>query len=355
MWNNDCIFVQLYNYDSLFNGITMNTYKILSFFICLGIALASCKIYEPVSIQLLKPAQARISPNVYKVILINHSSYQKSSVVINGTNSSSADNTDSIRTNQYFSGLLDVLKNSPRYALVKKDVVFIEKPDYNSQYKSLEWSVIQSLCNENKADAAVVLENYQVSYYYPIKIKQLQWGFYGSLEMQNGSLWKIYSVNPKQVTNDLLLKDTLFWDGSGEYESQVLATIPPLNDAIMQSCYYAGVKYGEHIAQSWQTQNRYLITCENNDFITAISYAKQNKWTEAVEIWKKYPYGKNIRLASFAAYNIAIASEALDHIDIALEWAAKSYLLQQSEYTESYISTLENRKIQNLIIENQLK
>ena len=331
----------------------MITSKKILVLLLLGSLFASCKIYEPVSIQLLKPAKVRISPNVYKVLLVNHSSYKKTTFTSNGL--SNFENSDSIRTNQYFLGLIDVLKNSPRYELAKNEIIYIEKPDNKSQYKSLEWPVIQQLCEQNNAEAAIVLENYQLSYYYPIKMKTLQWGLYGMLDIQNNTLWKIYSIKPNIIENDFLLNDTLYWDGSGETESQVLSTIPPINDAIMQSCYYAGLKYGEHIAQTWKTQNRYLITCENANFQSAVELAKQNKWTEAVEIWKKYPYGKNKRLASFAAYNIAIASEALDHIDIAIEWAAKSYLLRHNKNTENYISTLENRKIENSKIESQFK
>jgi hypothetical protein len=340
-------------YNSFFYFMKMNAFKQFLIFILINSLLAGCKIYEPVNIQLLKPAKVRIAPEANKVLIINHANYTKARFSSNSKNESPAI-SDSTRTNQYIIGLLDVLKNSPRFDFNNK-IIYIEKPDYKSQYKSLEWPVIESLCAEYKTDAAIVLENYQLSYYYPIKIKALQWGYSGKLEIENSALWKIYSAKNKQVISDILMGDTVFWNGSGENERQILQSIPPLNDAIMLSCYYAGVKYGEHIAQTWQSKQRFFINCENTDFQTALSLANQNKWPEAVEIWKKYPYGKNKRLASFAAYNIAVASEVLDHIDIALEWASKSYLLRHNKDTENYISILEKRVLENKEIENQLK
>jgi hypothetical protein len=85
----------------------------------------------------------------------------------------------------------------------------------------------------------------------------------------------------------------------------------------------------------------------------AFNLAKQDKWDDAIEIWKKFPYGKRKRLAAYAAYNLAVASETLDHIDLALEWASKSFFLNRNKFIEDYINILEKRKTEKNLIENQ--
>ena len=80
-----------------------------------------------------------------------------------------------------------------------------------------------------------------------------------------------------------------------------------------------------------------LFRIEKADFINALQYVKIDKWEAAITLWKKYTYGKNKRLAANACYNMAIASETYDNIDVALEWAAKSFLLKKDEFTEKYI------------------
>jgi len=309
----------------------------------LGLTITSCATFEPIQIQVLNPAKVKVSPAINKVVLINHAIIKN-----NQLNS----NSDSLNTDQYFAGLLQVMGNSPRFEIAGNKPININKP---SQYEQLGWSVINKICADSSADAVIVLENCQVKYTDPIKIILTDYGFYGSLEMDNNSIWKIYIPQVNKTDDNYYLKDTLFWDASGVLQSEVLEKIPKITDATMQSCFYAGVQYGERICQTWSNKTRYLIVCEKPDFQRALQLAKQNKWNEAIEIWKKYPYGKNKRLGSYAAYNLAVASETLDHIDIALEWASKSYLLKHSEFIEYYISTLEKHDYQKKVIEEQLK
>ena len=68
---------------------------------------------------------------------------------------------------------------------------------------------------------------------------------------------------------------------------------------------------------------------------------------EKIYVWEKKGW------LHFACYNMAIASETHDNIDAALEWAAKSFLLNNDEYTEKYINILENRKKQKELINSQ--
>ena len=316
----------------------------------------SCSTYEPIQIQILKPASINISGDIKKVLFINHAVYTKSSFINNSNETIKNENLDSIRTSEYFNGLYEVFSNSPRFEVVNSNPVYIAKLIYNERFKSLDWNTIDTLCIDSSADAAIVLENFQVQYSPKIPVHYNQeYGYYiGTLEMDNSSLWKIYVPTIHKVEDDYLLMDTLFWDGYGDYENEVLEQLPSIKDAVMQSCNYAGNKYGLRIAQTWETKNRYLIYCENKDFRTAFNLAKQDKWEDAIELWKKYPYGKRKRLAAYAAYNLAVASETLDHLDIALEWASKSYLINKNSYVEKYIKILENRKSEKEVIEKQL-
>lgn len=316
---------------------------------------SSCLTYEPVKLQVLKPAGVKINPDVYRVVFVNHSNYKKSTFASNN-NEFSTFNADSLRTVQYFAGLAEVLLNSPRFYLINKPTEYIEKASYSERFITLSWDEISKLCTDSAADAAIILENYSITYTDPIKLQYSEeYVLYGSLEMENSSIWRIAIPSEKAEADNYLLKDTLFWDASGNYEVEVLSNLPNVNDATLQSCYYAGKKYGERIAQTWETKNRYLLSCENKDFQLAVSYAKLGQWDKAIEIWKKYPYSQKRRFAAYAAYNLAIASERVDNIDAALEWASKSYLTMKDKDVEQYIKILEERKKVKDKIELQLK
>lgn len=327
-------------------------WKVLVFFI-----ITACGTYESIEIQVLQPAKVKISPDIYKITLINNANYKKSSFVNIDNKEQYKINYDSVRTNECFNGLYSVLLNSPRYKIANIKPVYLVKPGYNERYKNIDWPTVNKLCADSDADAAIVLENYQVNYSNKIPLQYIEdQGYYrGTLEIENSTLWKIYIPALNRVEEDYLQKDTLYWDGYGVYEYQVIEQLPDLNDAIMQSCFDAGVKYGERIAQTWTNVNRYLVYCSNKNFKEAYILANQGKWDEAIELWKKFTYLKRKKLAAYAAYNIAVACETLDHIDIALEWAAKSYLIKQNKFVDNYIKLLEKRKVQQEIIEDQFR
>jgi hypothetical protein len=323
------------------------------FFSSIVTSLTGCITYEPLKIQVLSPAQKDVASDIYKVVLVNHCVYEKSVKNITQENTL---NFDSVCTDQYLEGLLQILRSSPRFQLVEYPYLFIKKSSFANRFKKFSWEEIEKICADSSADAAIVLENYQVTYTDPIKLNyNSEYGFYGNLQVENNSLWKIYNLRSRDFADDYVLQDTLFWDASGNYDFEVYNQLPEISDAVLQSCFYAGFKYGERIAQTWATKRRYILSCEIFDFITAADLAKKGEWTKAIEIWKKYPYGKKKRLAAFASYNLAVACETLDNIDAALDWAAKSYFLRKDSYTESYISTLEKRKEEKKLIEKQLK
>ncbi len=313
----------------------------------------ACSTYVPIEIQVLQPANIKISPEIYKVLFINNANYKQNISVIQINNI----NDDSIESDEYFNGLYNVLSNSPRYEMANANPVYLVKPGFNDRYSSIDFPTLQKLCSDSNADAAIVLEKYELLYTKKIRLQYLadQGCFRGTFEMVNNSLWKIYIPETQKVEDDFLLKDTLYWDGYGANENQIIQQFPSLRDASLQSCFYAGEKYGERIAQTWKQVDRYLINCNNNDFKKAHTLAIQGQWDDAIELWKKFVNRKNKRLASFATYNIAVACETLDHIDLALDWASKSYFIKKSQIVDDYIMLLENRKEQQEVIENQFK
>ncbi len=312
--------------------------KYLPTYIILIFIATSCAIYEPVQIQVLKPAGTKINPKISRLILVNHANYKKKDTEL-------TQNNDSTRTNEYFSGLSGILGNSPRLELVQSPVYYFEKPSFSQRFMKLDWETVSKVCRDSSADAAIVLENYQITYSDPLQLHYSEdYGLYARLMMENTSLWRIYYPSEQLIADEYLQKDTLYWDATGITEADIANQLPDIDEAILQSCWYAGQKFGERISPSWVAKKRYLINCEITDFQNAVLYAQQNNWDNAIEIWKKYPYGKKRRLAAFAAYNLAVASETLDHLDIALEWASKSYLIRKNEYVKKYIELLEKRK-----------
>lgn len=305
----------------------------------------SCVTYEKVNIQVLKKAQVSLNNEMSKIVLINNSVKRQSKSF----------SLDSICSKAYFSGLMQLAYNSPRFNKVfYPEITLINKSINNKS--NIDWNRIESIILDSTANGAIVLRNFVINYTQPELYRyQDGSGYYSTLQVENEAHWIVYNASNKKIIDDIIIKDTLYWDANGIYDYEVYDQLPDLNSAIIQSCYYAGMKYAERIFQTWITENRYLMIVQNEVFMNGLNYFKSGDYIKAIDTWKKYADNKNKRLAAYACFNIAIACEMLDKIDIALEWAAKSYLHKPDNYTEYYISLLEERKKEKTEIEKQLE
>ncbi len=316
------------------------------FLLFLSLFFSACSTLEIIQIQVLKPAEINIPAKVKQVVFINHAIRQRQ------LNSSFS---DSLLTVSYFDGLISVITSFDRYSFHNDSLLIIKKSDSNL-FKSIDKESLRTICANKRVDAAIVLENFQISYTDPIKLMYSpEYGFYGTFKVENKAYWRFYDFIGDSIIDDYILYDTLFWDASGNYDYEVLQQFPDIPSAIDISCYYAGQKYGERICQKWKTEKRYLYVNTNNDFMQAMQLVRKGYWLNAFELWKKYAYAKNKKLAAMACFNMAVACEVLDNIDAALEWAAKSYFYKNDWYTESYITILEKRKKTRQLIEKQLQ
>jgi len=309
----------------------------------------ACVLLEPVNIQVLNLPKINLPSDIHHVILINHA-------IRIGEDRAGLRADDSLLSANYFAGLLQKLHTSPSFAIVSDTPMIVLKTQANRYLGIDTATILQIVVDTQSVDAAIILENYQVLYNEPVEIHfSAEYGYYGTLTVENSSLWKIYDLKNKKFIDDYLQKDTLFWDASGNSEQEVIDQMPQLHTAAIQSCYYAGMKYAERIAPLWDVERRMLLVPNNWDFYKAVEYVQQNQWLNAIEIWRKHAYGKNKRLAAMACYNMAVASEVFDNIDAALDWAAKSYLIKNKKYAEDYIHLLEKRKEVKLQMHLQLQ
>lgn len=317
------------------------------------ILVSSCKTVFNLNLQVLTPAQVSIPSEINKVVVVNHSNYRKS--IFYDSANRPLKNTDSLYSNEYLAGLNDIFENSPRYEIANSNAIYILKDSYSQRFQPLSWDEVGALCEKYKADAVIALENYTIPQNPVILTKYLPgYGlYYGRITVENSSLWKIYSLSEKKIVDDYTLKDTMSWDAYEGTTEDLEQSLPDKDEIIYQSCYQAGTKYGKRIGQTWQRVERILYNYPNEDFQKAITLANNNNWLDAIEIWKKYPYSNKRKLAALASFNLAVACEALDDLDAALDWAAKSYLMKPDDITQKYIDILEMRKRQQKTIEKQ--
>lgn len=319
----------------------------------MGVFFTSCVTYQAITIQVLQPAQKYLPISTKNIVVVNHSNYPKSQFT-NQDNEEVKLNLDSLLSNEMIVGFHDALLNSQEYTIVNRSPVYIQKPSYNERFKSLKADIVSQICKDSVASALVSLENIQVILIPVSTNYNPENGYYtGKYGYVTSGYWKIYDSTGQVVFDDYIQKDTAIWEASGETTIEVNNNFPDLKSSLIGACYQSGENYARRISMLWGEENRTLITFTNADFINATNLANNGEWLKAIELWKKYPYGKNKTLAYYASYNLAVAAEVLDDLDAALEWAAKAYFLKKTLFVEEYILLLEQRKKEKQQIVNQ--
>jgi len=343
------------------------------YILALGIALItliSCSSTYNFRIDVLKPAIVPIQSDIKKIIIINYS-YVPGNLVLKDFDISYYDEIDSTIAWQYINSITEFLKKSPRFQL--KNIYKASKP-LNNQYKSFDFQLADSLCKNDDADAAIILESFSINIMnksnktnslnketaflsgsdeiYPEEkpdsskkvtklINKSDYDFSKVISIKNTSCWEIYSPSSHRIIDKKIIKN--YYNRINSRSWSYNTSDNNLINLILSSCDKAGNEYGHRIAQEWVPEQRYVYRSQNSSFNEALIYAKNNNWTQAIEIWKKFVSEKDLTTASFAAYNIAVGYEVKDDLDIAIEWASQSYLLQKNEETVKYISLLEKR------------
>ena len=102
-----------------------------------------------------------------------------------------------------------------------------------------------------------------------------------------------------------------------------------------------GEKLGSYVSTQWDTQERMLISYEDDSkWETPYLLSQDFKWKEAVELWMNLTESENPKKAAFAAYNIAVGCEMMEQIQLARKWlefSMKKYRFREAIMMYEYI------------------
>ena len=95
---------------------------------------------------------------------------------------------------------------------------------------------------------------------------------------------------------------------------------PPRLTALRIAAQMAGENYAKRFSASWKTVNRIYSIPPLPAFSQAAAYFEEGKWDQAIDLWKSYADERNGKMAINARYNIALAYEIKDNLDLASRW-----------------------------------
>jgi hypothetical protein len=329
-----------------------NGFVILAF---IAIVLVSCST-SSVMVEVLVPADITVPQDIKKLAVINRSlpaKGEKLNNILEGVLTGEGIQVDRDASNRCVSGVADKLLNSPRFTVTVPGNVDYRGTGTAEFPIPLDWSEVEKVCNASNAEALVALETFDsnTSTRYSLREKTKKEGeqtikynvSVAHMDVSISAGWRIYYPAKKKVIDQNVFVDHKGWEAEGKTNEDAYGHLPAQRICVSDAGFFAGQQYGFRISPTWVNVSRAYYVKGNDDFKDAKFKVRSNLWKSAAEIWQKYVNDKDPKIAGRATYNMAVACEIEGKLDIALDWARKSYSNYHNSKARSYINTLTQR------------
>ncbi len=336
----------------------------------ISVLLSSCYTVSTIETEVLNPAEKSFPYDVYNVGVLSRMDVTlKSNTGKINKETKFAFERDSMILNNAIIGLLDGLAESPRFEVFAMNPPRVLGGDRSDLNNELSWGLLESLAQKDSLDMIISLTaaNFEDTVWrrkdlnndnFPLifrgesdLLKEINNSGYNEAYIMFPHLyWRIYDLRNKSIEKFVQV-DTLFYTpgpNNGYPSSRAIINY------LYENLGDAGYKYSKILAPYWTTEGRAWYPVGDSYFLEAAEMANNGNWTDASKIWRKYAYSKNSKTASKASLNMAVASEMLDKIDIAIEWAKRSKELGLKYYPENYLKTLIKRQKERVLLDSQM-
>lgn len=332
----------------------------------LAILLGACT--ASTSLQVLKPAEITLEENIINVGVINRTYPTKDNKawnIIEGVLTGEGIGTDRRGSEATVDGMINVMSQSPRFKLMRLDIDNLKGSGTGQFPEPLTKEVISDICQRNNLDALITLEAFDSDSrvnFTPITIrtrvakdvyKDLH-GIRADSRMNITVGWRVYNFKSELISDEYRYTDFLAFTGQGLTQNEALANLPSKYDALFQTGFHTGKRYGRRITPLWVTESRQYYTKGNDELKKAAKKVKIGQWETAAEIWKKEALNKEKKVAGRACYNMAVFSETRGNFDIALEWSNKAYSDFGNKKARSYSALIKRRMSDRKVLQQQM-
>jgi len=330
-------------------------------FVFIGLATFSCSSLKIIGIEVAVQPEYPISEDIQSLVLLNRSltsqftnfktdSLEK--ILVNNKMSLDTVFQDSIAADTVIQSAARALYESSRFDVVVPIERNIIRTDNEEIVKPLNVSFINEICKDFNVDGVLVLESFaeQLKTKYTLNAAgpYLNNEFFAATDISYFSEWRLYRPQDLKPVIRFQIGDSIFWNAGSYSLEDVYKQMPRTKEALIGGGIAAGLKMAGYISPGWKNQIRYYYLTGKNEIDAAVPFIKNNKWEEAAEIWKKHTSNSSKTIRSKVEYNLALASEMIGDLDLAIEWGLKSFKSRYSKAIEVYLKTLDNKRIAQL-------
>jgi len=314
--------------------------------------MSSCVSFEKFSIEVYKPAELNLGPNIKKVALVSRNLKYQNDTLQNYQVRNHHLVKDKIRFNTDSLAIATCLDSLSGQLLAKNQFDNIMILPVNTFPKNrvkeirpatIEW--YNTISEKTGADVLILLDMF--SCFYSLNNDDSN----PTANVVTSNIWSVYSAKEQKIINRFTQVDTLFWDEYDENGQYKKLRIPDKKNAISLAAGVIGENYAKHVLPDWAKVDRTIMKTGDSEFQKAAKLAQNTEWEEAVVIWQNYSDSKSKLKRVTALYNLALAGEMNGNVDQAIaltDQAAKVssglFMSSENEAVRKYSAVLYQRR-----------
>jgi len=309
-------------------------------------AFSGCQTIATVEIDVMKPAIITLPPQVKKVALVNTAITDPNGKFDNEIQQGLFE-LDTLVSQSIIKNLSAILNDSPRLDTnIVYPNLFYRKQ--NDVMKPILWEDINELCKQTGVDAIISLDAIGIENNLQTVTANDGYGLtiYKAIKLNVGNYWRVYIPSDKQIVELQVIKYTFQLNDINSNRAYQYTITKKEGQQYIANIISDEMAYqaAEQLSPLWTSVQRDFFSNGNSDMLNAADYAYRDKWLEAAIIWQKYTNSENLKLASAACHNMALASEIKGEPELAMTWIKLAIEKHRNYISENYQRILEHRQ-----------
>lgn len=332
--------------------------------------LFSCGSTNLMTLSVTEPAPIPLPGSGKSIGIINRSLPSKENEaldVIEKMLSAEGKDLDKDGATESVMGLQNELNRNNRFSAVKLlDNADLKTVGMGIFPALLSWETVEKLSKENQVDYLFELSFYdtdtKITYktatvekanLVGIKIPILEHQATVSTLIKNG--WRIYDVKNREIIDEIASNNQVTATGRGINPMKAVEAIMGRRQNVLQLSNHIGSDYAlKTLPYKIRVSRDYYVKGTPN-FEMGKRRAQTGNWDGAAELWAKEVNSPNPQIAGRACYNMAIINEINGNLEIAADWASRSYTDYGDKLALKYLNLLKNRIYKKQQLESQVQ
>jgi len=314
---------------------------------------SSCSKWGWVTLQYPNPPQLTLSENIKTIAVVNRSLVKqddKNKNLIETVASAEVGGSDKIASDECIKAVFDRMNGWSDINIVIPEKTRFYGTGTRETPELLNWDTVRAICDANKADVLLVLENFDSNSDLVAQTVTNQVGAVISgqtqpvvprqIRMNVISYWRLYDPKDKKIIDQYQTQTHIMFENPD-------GLVVPSPEALPQTAYAAGNEYISRFLPSYYVVRRDMYKRGKGDvkqqFLRAFRHAETGDWKGAMDLWQPLTNHPKRKAAGRACLNMAVGCEVNGDFQAAYDWANKAYVDYRDKTARYYVNALKYR------------